>query len=404
MASRPAGRDWLTADVWRIAMSAFCADLGYQAVLAVFPLFLVLRLHAPVWVYGLTTAAAYGVGALSGYVGGRVGDRTGRKRVAVWGNAFIALMALPGLAAGAFQAAALLVVGWWARNFRTPPRRAMLTEVVAPPDRGRAFGFLHALDVGGGTLAALYAFIMVAVHISLRTVLLVTLVPLLASTAVLATTRAGRQRGPQAGNAADAAPAAPPAQRRADLAVYRGVLLAAALYGFSAYSAGFPILTVAQGTHDPALGVLGYVLFLGVSALTGLWIGARRWEALRALPLLGYLAAALGSAGLGVSALLHLGLGGLYPAMAVLGFALGIVETLEPTLVARVTPARTASGGMGSLTAARSAGLFVGNLALGLLYLIGPAYAYGYAAVLALGATATLLITARRALPPTRAA
>jgi MFS family permease len=383
-----AGARWLTADVWWIAMSAFCADLGYQAVLAVFPLFLVLGLHAPVFVYGLTTALAYGPGAAMGYVGGRAGDRAGRRRVALWGNAFLVLLALPGLVANAAEAVVLFAVGWWARNFRSPPRRAMLTEVVAPEHRGRAFGFLHALDVGGGTLAGLYAFLIVGAHIPYRAVLLVALLPLVASTVVLAFARAGARPAPRAGEAraGTAQPAARP-----QLAVYRAVMVAAALFGFSSYSAGFPILTIAQGTGSPTLGVLGYVIFLGVSALAGLWVGGRRWDAVRSLPLMGYLGAAVGSAGIGAAYALHWGLAGLYPAMAVLGFAIGVIETLEPTLISRVTPAALTSGGMGSLTASRSVGLFVANVALGVLYHAGPAYSYGYAALLGLAAMVVLL-------------
>ena len=389
-------RAWLTADVWFIALSAFCADLGYQGVLAVFPLFLVLRLHAPVALFGLATALAYGPGALSGYIGGRVGDRAGRKRTALWGNALIPLLALTGLAGSAAEAVALLAAGWWARNFRSPPRRAMLTEVVAPADQGKAFGFLHALDIGGGTLAALYAFVLVDLAVPYRTVLLITLLPLVASTVVLAFTRAGRGR-PAAG--AGAAPTTQPSAARppagGKLAVYRGVLVATALYGFSSYSAGFPILTVARGTR-PAYGVLAYVIFLGVSALTGLWAGRLGGDPVRRLSLLGYLAGGVGSAGFALSYALRLGLAGFYPAMAVLGFALGVVETLEPTLIARLAPASRTSGGMGSLTASRSVGLFVANLALGLLYHLSPVLSYGYATVMAAAAAVLLLGVGRR--------
>ncbi len=380
---------WRTPDVWRIALSAFCADLGYQAVLAVFPLFFVLRLHAPVALLGLATAVAYGPGALAGYIGGRVGDRVGRKRTALWGNAFIPLLALIGLAVAPVEALVLLALGWWARNFRSAPRRAMLTEVVAPADRGKAFGFLHALDIGGGTLAAVYAFALVALLAApYRLILLLTLVPLIASTVVLAFVRAGG-RPATAFAGAPPATAAPPKAR--DMAVYRGVLLATALYGFSSYSAGFPILTIAQGTHSPAKGVLSYVLFLGVSALTGLWAGRRWGDSVRGLALAGYGVAALGSAGIAVSYALHLGVAGLYASMAILGFALGVVETLEPTLISRLAPAAKTSGGMGSLTASRSMGLFVANIALGLLYHFSPVYSYAYATAVAAAAVVVLL-------------
>jgi MFS family permease len=383
------GTGWRTGPVWLIALSAFAADLGYQAVLAVFPLFLVWGLHAPVWLFGVATAIAYGPGALAGYVGGRLGDRYGRKRVAVTGNAFIPLLGLVGVAPAPVEAVALLALGWWARNFRSAPRRAMLVLEVPARDQGKAFGFLHALDVGGGALAALYAFALISLRWPYRAVLLLTLIPLVASTAFLALVPR-RTAGPAAGAASPAPPAA------GDTAVYRGVLVAAALYGFSSYSAGFPILTVAQATGSGPLGILAYFIFLAASAGTGLVAGRWARRAVRNLSLWGYLAAAVGSAGIGAAYATHVGLVGLYPAMALLGFALGVVETLEPTIVAALAPQARTSGGMGALTAARSAGLFVANITLGALYHFGPAVAYAYAAVLAAAAAAALALSAAR--------
>jgi len=394
---------WLTSEVWLISLSAFCADLGYQAVLAVFPLFLVLSLHAPVVLFGVATAVAYGPGALVAYLGGRIGDRVGRRRTAIWGNAFIPLLSLIGLAAAPLEAIVLLALGWWARSFRSAPRRAMLTEAVEPVNYGRAFGFLHALDVGGGALAALYALLLVSLLVSYRVILLVTLVPLVVSTILLPFVRRGLTPAPaadgrsaaRAGTPARAATGAAPPP--ADLAVYRGVLLAAALYGFSSYSAGFPILTIAQSTGSPAAGVLAYFVLLAVSSLVGLIAGPWARQAVRNLSLLGYLAAAVGSAAIGAAYALHWGVAGLYPGMALLGLGLGVVETLEPTLVARLAPQARASGALGSLTAARSVGLFTGNIVLGLLYHFGPAYSYGYATVLGMVAAAVLLVVGARA-------
>jgi MFS family permease len=86
--------------------------------------------------------------------------------------------------------------------------------------------------------------------------------------------------------------------------------------------------------------------------------------------------------------------------VAVLGFALGVVETLEPSLMAALRPGRTAGRGFGALSSARSVGLFVGNLALGLLYGLGPAWSYTYAAVVAAAAALVVL----RAVPSARLA
>ncbi len=378
---------WRSHDVLAIAFSAFFADLGYQAVLAGFPLFLVLYLHAPVWLFGLATALSYGGGAIVAYLGGLLGDRTGHRRLALWGNAFIPLLSLSALVPAAAPAVLLLTLGWWARNLRTPSRRVMLARIVPSPDHGAAFGFLHALDIGGAMLAAAYVLIAVLGHLAWSWVFLATALPLAASTFALSRTSELPQTSP-------ARPATEASERPA--AGLRTLLVAAALYGFSSYSVGFPILTVAQGLHAPAAGVAAFLVLQGVSAATGYLLGGRLGRTLamryRNLALFGYLAAGLGSAVIAASYILHLGLPLLFPGIVLIGFALASVETLEPSLIAMLGPQGAAGRGFGSLSAARAAGLFIANLMLGLLYTLGAAYAYGYAALVALAAALVLLL------------
>ena len=386
---------WRTPDVWGIVFSAFFADLGYQAILAVFPLYLVLDLGAPIWLFGLSQALAYGPGAFFGYLGGRLGDRYGRWVVSVAGNAFIPLMALAGLSSAPPVAVALLVTGWWARNLRSPPRRALLVDSVDPGHQGPAFGFLHALDVGGGMLAAVYAFLLVLTGVSYSTILLVTVAPLVVSTLVLLRVRGGR-KAPSflPSNRPSAAPSG--AESRPHRALFRGVLAATVLYGFASFSIGFPVLTTVQGTREAADGVLVFVVALGVSSLVGLLAGSVRRRRLAALALGGYLVAAAGSALLALAIGVGLGLAAFLGGAAVLGAALGTIETFEPTLVAAISPTGTASRNFGALSAFRSLGLFASNVVFGLLTVASAWYPYAYAAVGA-AAAAVLLLALRPA-------
>ena len=73
-----------------------------------------------------------------------------------------------------------------------------------------------------------------------------------------------------------------------------------------------------------------------------------------------------------------------YICVAILGISLGIIETIEPTAISLIVKNETIGRGMGSLTAARSLGLFGGNVLMGLLYYIGANYSYLYAAILSL--------------------
>lgn len=392
---------WRTADVWGISFSAFFADLGYQAVLAIFPLYLVLDLGAPIWLYGLSQALAYGPGALFGYAGGLLAERYGRWFVAVVGNAFIPLMALAGLPSAPGLAVALLVVGWWARNLRTPPRRALLVEAVSPPHQGEAFGFLHALDVGGGMLAAAYALLLVLGGVSYEAILLLTILPLVVSTLVLLRVKVGRTSSPPLPSAK---PDPPPSSTRgggsnrtAESWVFWGIMVATVLYGFASFSIGFPVLTTARATQSAALGILVFLVALGVSSAVGLFVGRFSRRRVLLLALGGYLVAAGGSALFAVAAATQAAIAEFLVAAGVLGGALGAVETFEPTLIANVSPAERTARSMGSLTAFRSIGLFVSNLTLGLLTLANAWYPYVYAALSALAATLVLLVVARRA-------
>lgn len=121
----------------------------------------------------------------------------------------------------------------------------------------------------------------------------------------------------------------------------------------------------------------------GTGYLLGGRLGAGPADQLARLGLLGYLGAALGAGVLAVGYGEHLGLVVLFVGVAVIGFALGIVETLEPTAMSVLRSGSQAGRAMGALSAARSVGTFVGNLVMGLLYGVGAAYAYGYAALVA---------------------
>ncbi|MDA8297815.1 MAG: MFS transporter [Actinomycetota bacterium] len=397
------GTSWRNRDVWSIALSAFFADSGYQSVLAGFPLFLVLVLHQPVWEFGLASALSYGGGALFSLAGARLGERLGHRRLALIGNAIIPLLSLSALVASPGVAIGLLCGGWWARNLRSPSRRVMLVEAV--PDeahRSAAFGFLHALDVGGGAVAGCYVLASVLVGLSFRWIFLVTVAPLVMSTVMLSRARTGRR-------AAVAAPArarhdAADADPEPALPGSRPLLAAAALYGFTYYSVGFPVLTLAQGGHHFGYGIGAFLVFQGVSAVTGYLLGSRFRGGLAArftdLGVFGYLSAGLGSALLAAAYAASLGVAVLMLGVAVLGFALGVVETLEPSLMSVLRPGRLAGRAFGALSAARSIGLVVANLALGLLYSLGPAWSYGYAATVAAVAAAVILSAA----PAVRAA
>jgi MFS family permease len=390
---------WVSRDVLLICFSAFFADLGYQGVTALFPLFLVIQLHQPAYVYGIITALSFGIGSFFAYIGGRAGDRFDKKQIALLGNIFIPLMAFSGLTHLVWLSGVLYILGWWARYFRTPARRALLVNVSPREFRAKVFGFLHALDIGGGMLSALIALGLVALHVPIGTIILFAIAPLLVSSLVLALVRRDtlyldeptETRQPSAQEASQQV-------RRSNNVIFIALLVSATFYGFSFYNLGFPILTAATTQHSYSylFGILTYVIYLGVSAISGYVLGSTRIRPLRALWSFGYFPSALASLLIGLSYLFHLYVAVFYIFVAGLGFGMGAAETFEPTLTSFLVSTTNLSGGMGWLSVSRSIGQFLANLIMGFLFSFSQFASYLYAFASALVATAILLGTEQR--------
>ncbi len=356
-------------EVLKISFSAFFADLGYQAAVVMFPLIFVIYLGAPMWLYGIAEAINYGLGSLMAFLGGLAGDRFGRWRVAVLGNAVIISVSFLGFARYWWQALLIFMVGWWFRNFRTPPRRAMLAEVTDPSERGEAFGLLHALDIAGAALSIAYTAVLLYLRFPVEYLLLITAAPLVVSTTLLALVRAGR--------GANAVSISMAEFRRLGRALWL-IVISTFFFGFSQYSFGFPVITTAEFTHEDYLAVITYGVFLAASSLFGYVFGRSRINEYVGLSFLGYLLGAFAS--LGFALLSPLGVVGIYPAAFLLGVAVAATETFEPTIISKVAPEERMGLGMGLLSFGRSIGIFLANTVMGFLYQIHYSYAYYFAA------------------------
>ncbi len=378
---------WISRDVLLISFSAFFADLGYQAVQALFPIFLVITLASSPLAFGIANALAFGGGAVLAYIGGVLSDRYSRKWIVVIGSAFILLMSAVGLATSPIMAVALFTGGWWGRNFRSPPRRAMLADVSKRRDLGKTFGLLHALDVGGGMLSVVFLVILLAVGVSHRSIFILTAIPITISMLLIILTSDIRK--------GKANVAGTPLMKRSSIVNRRtfwGIIIATALYGFSYYSLGFPILTITMVSSNSIIGVGSYGVYLGISAITGYWIGSRKGiNKIKTLGLVGYVLSGIGTAVLSVSYWLGYGTAALYVGVAIMGFGLGVVETIEPTIISLIRRDVKIGKGMGALQGSRSFGVFFGNLVMGILYVASPSYSYAYAAAVSVVAGIIIL-------------
>ena len=373
----------LPVNVWYISLSAFFADFGYQAVIVGFPLFIVLILKAPVYYYGIAEALNYGVGSLFAYYGGRLASRYGSRKIAIVGNSLIPILSFTGFAGTVYEAVAIFAGGWWARNFRSPARRTLMSESVSEGNRSRAYGLLHGLDVGGGILATLVFISMISLGYPFRTVFIITIIPIVVSTFMLIRVKPGVVQGMKSDVGKS--------QRRS---FFSGVIVSSALFGFGYYSMGFLVLTVALVTSKILLGALTYTIFLAVSASVGFLMSRVKLKR-EAIPLglLGYILAGIGALLYALSLIEKLPLASFYLSTIVIGLGTGFTEVFEPTIISKVS--ENIGRGMGWLTASRSAGLFAANIIMGFLYFVDPAYSYLYAFSVAIIAGLIVIVTGR---------
>lgn len=385
---------WISKDILLICFSAFFADLGYQGVTALFPLFIVFELHQPVYVYGIVTAFSFGAGSLFAYLGGKAGDKYDKKTISILGNIFIPFMAFSGLTHTVWLSALLFIFGWWARYFRTPARRALLVNVSAHAERAKVFGFLHMLDIVGGMISVFTALLLVIIHIPIGNIIAYSIIPLLFSSLLLFFIKSSHTYPKQNANE-------PAEDKKAvnfnkiNNGIFIAMLVAATFYGFSFYNLGFPILTAASikghETVSYSLGILTYAIYLGISAFSGYLLSAVKIRPLRSLWLFGYFPSAVSTFFIGLSVLFHFDNIAFYIFVAGLGLGMGAVETFEPTLASLLVRASNLSSGMGWLSVSRSIGQFLSNIIMGFLFSFNQSFAYFYAFGAAIIATGILL-------------
>lgn len=379
---------WMNRDVLLISFSAFFADLGYQAVQAIFPIYLVITLASSPIAFGIANALAFGGGALFAYAGGVLSDKYSRKWISVAGSVFILLLSAIGLTINPVLAVVLFAGGWWGRNFRSPPRRAMLADAVRKEHLGNAFGFLHALDIGGGMIAVIILIILLAGKVGQNSIILITAIPLAISVFLLLITRDIKESKYHRMQTHSASETASKINKR----TFSGIIFATALYGFSYYSLGFPILTIAKSASSDILGIGSYGVYLGISAITGYYVGSmKRINKIKALGYFGYILSGVGTAVLAISYGLNYGTLAMYLGVALMGFGLGVVETMEPTIISLLRKDVKIGKSMGSLQGSRSLGIFFANLVMGILYVVDPFYSYLYAAIVAIAAGVVVL-------------
>ena len=391
---------WLTRGVGSIGLASFFSDFGHEITTSVLPTFVTVTLRSSAGVLGVIEGISDALTGLAKLFAGPLANDE-RRRVSMASGGYLATAAATGaigLATAVWQAGILRATAWLARGVRSPARDAMLASLAPRHAYGRAFGLERAGDNLGAVAGPLLAAALVTT-IGIRHTLYLAVVPgLFAALAIISAAAEARKHHDPV-----------PRRARFELSGLReaGVLrplLPIAAFEFGNMATTLLILRASGLLHArdrslaaaTSLAILIYAAHNLIAAAVayggGHWIdraGARA-------------AFTVGAAVYVVSYVLFgLGVGGwpiLLVAFLLAGTGIGLAETAESALVARLLPDRLRGSGFGLLGGVQSLGDFASSAVVGVLWTaISPTVGFLYAAAWMVTAGVTALMTSAMA-------
>lgn len=368
-----------------LALVSLLTDAASEMIYPLLPIFLTTVLGASPAMLGVVEGAAESTAALVKLGSGWWSDRIGRYTPLVLIGYLLATVTRPfmSVAQTAWQVVSLRVVDRIGKGIRGAPRDALLAGSVDASMRGRAFGFHRAADHLGAVIGPAIAwFLLQRLHLSLRTVFMLSVVP--GTLAVITILVAVRDPASRAAAPASVVPVAEPTPMPRHFWAVLGVLL---LFTLGNSSDAFLLLRAQQlGIPVALLPVLWAVhhVVKSASSIPGGALSDRIGR--RAGMLIGWGWYALVYAGFALATtavqawLLFLAYGVYF----------GLVEGAEKALIADLAPADRRGTAFGWYNAAIGVAALPASLLLGVIWTMrGPSAAFACGAMLA--ATAMLL-------------
>ncbi len=380
----PAPR-WLTRGVASVGLTSFFSDSGHEIATALLPTFLISTLHASAASLGLIEGVSDALTGVAKLVSGPwSNDASRRGRLASGGYLGTALATgAIGLCMATWQVGVLRAFAWTSRGVRSPARDTLLASLAPSEGFGRAFGLERAGDNLGAVVGPLLAAGLV-VWVGIRPAIYFAFLPgLLAAAAISVAARESRRHG------VSMVPRTWGLQLGAmrDAGVIRA-LIPIALFELGNVATTLLILRATQLLHSGpttlALATLLAILLYSGHNLIGAvvaFLGGHWLDRSNPRVVFGTGAALYCLAYLGFSLNLHSPLE-LLLAFALAGSGIGLAETAESTLFARLLPDHLRGSGFGLLGATQATGDFASSTVVGVLYVAAsPTVGFAYAAV-----------------------
>lgn len=404
--AKPTTRFAMPALVWGLGFVSLLTDIASDMVVPLFPAILA-SVGGGALALGFLEGLAEGASALSKWWGGRLADRKVTAAPLVVAGYGVAALVRPFYAfiGAPWHAYVLRIVDRVGKGIRSAPRDALIAESVPAARRAYAFGIHRGLDNLGAVCGGLLSFALLSyAGWSLRDVLLASFVPGALSTllaaglllrrrssavASIAESRAPADRLPE-GGASD--PPAPKTKTNAPVRSSRRlrvVFTSVALFGLACSADSFLMAhLLALGVELRWIPLIWIALQLGKSLLNapGGWL-ADRFGVGRAT-LVSYVLYAAAYAGFAYAP---------SPAVVIALFVVyachyGLGEGADKALISWLAPAGSRGRALGVFHAISGVAVLAANIAFGALYLTSPKLAFGFAAVMAVSASAVLAI------------
>jgi len=383
--------DAVPATVRALGWTSFLTDLSSEAIYPLLPAF-VKGLGGTGVDIGLIDGLANAIAAVVRLFAGRLSDRIGRRPLVLFGYGLSAVIRpLMGLVATPIGVVVVRAADRFGKGIRSAPRDALVTDLVEPGMRGRAFGHIRAMDHLGAAIGPLVAMAFLLLFPGReRTLFLAAVVPGLVTLAVIWRF----VHDPLRRSAHEVPEAAAPDRLTGPQKTLLGCV---ALWALGAASEQFLLLRASDlGVPLAAIPLVWFAIGLvksGVARVAGPLVDAMTPH--RAL-VAGWLLFAAAYAVLAITVgAVAMG------AMLVVAAAYGVVEPSERALVASLSPAGRHGSGFGWYAFVQGVMALPAGLAAGWLWEHGPAgpsQAFALTAVLS-AAAACLLMLSRLATP-----
>jgi MFS family permease len=377
-------------------------DIGTEMIFPLLPVFLTETLRAGPAYLGLVEGAADTVSSLLKLVSGSLADSMPRRKPLVLFGYGLASAVRPfvALATRPWHVLAVRVADRVGKGVRSSPRDALIADAAG--DRaGRAFGFHQAMDNVGAVVGPLLATGLIAMHLSIRSVFWVAVIPGALATLLVVFVREPKRSKADGSKAAEgeANAASPWSDRR--FVLYLGVL---AVFSLSNSSDAFLLLRARSlGLSTAEIPILWATLNL--SKVGWAYAGGHLADRVSR--------ARLSAAGWVVYALVYAGLGWssspwhVWTLFVVYGIFYGLTEPVEKALIKDIVLAGQRGRAYGAYNFVVGLTTLPAGLLTGALWkAFGPAVALGAGAALAGVASVLMLIwdvsRARGARAPSR--